>query len=83
VYDVAWSPIHPALFAAVDGTGRLDLWNLNKDTEVRKIAVLRIRDVYPGSDFFSIPDPIFFHPGYASENLSILTQKIVSNLSET
>lgn len=34
VYDVQWSPIHPALFAAVDGTGRLDLWNLNHDTEV-------------------------------------------------
>ena len=34
VYDVAWSPIHPAMFACVDGTGRLDLWNLNKDTEV-------------------------------------------------
>uniref|UniRef100_A0A1B6CBH8 Cytoplasmic dynein intermediate chain n=1 Tax=Clastoptera arizonana TaxID=38151 RepID=A0A1B6CBH8_9HEMI len=34
VYDVAWSPQHPALFAAVDGTGRLDLWNLNTDTEV-------------------------------------------------
>lgn len=28
VYDVAWSPTHPALFAAVDGNGRLDLWNL-------------------------------------------------------
>lgn len=34
VYDVAWSPSHPALFAAVDGCGRLDLWNLNQDTEV-------------------------------------------------
>lgn len=34
VYDVAWSPVHPALFAAVDGTGRLDLWDLNSDTEV-------------------------------------------------
>lgn len=34
VYDVQWSPVHPALFAAVDGTGRLDLWNLNNDTEV-------------------------------------------------
>lgn len=31
---MAWSPQHPALFAAVDGTGRLDLWNLNADTEV-------------------------------------------------
>ncbi|XP_032222152.2 cytoplasmic dynein 1 intermediate chain 2 [Nematostella vectensis] len=34
IYDVKWSPIHPALFATVDGTGRLDLWNLNSDTEV-------------------------------------------------
>lgn len=34
VYDVAWSPVHPALFATVDGTGRLDLWDLNQDTEV-------------------------------------------------
>ncbi len=40
-------------------------------------TVLRIRDVYPGSNFFSfrirtvaIPDP-----GYASKNLSILTPK--------
>lgn len=30
-----WSPTHPALFACVDGMGRLDLWNLNNDTEVR------------------------------------------------
>ncbi len=29
-----------------------------------------------------IPDPNFFHPGSASKNLSILTQKIVSKLSE-
>jgi len=28
-----------ALFAAVDGTGRLDLWNLNKDTEVASASV--------------------------------------------
>ncbi|XP_056374914.1 cytoplasmic dynein 1 intermediate chain 1 isoform X2 [Hyla sarda] len=34
VYDVMWSPQHPALFACVDGMGRLDLWNLNSDTEV-------------------------------------------------
>lgn len=34
VYDVMWSPVHPAIFAAVDGMGRLDLWNLNNDTEV-------------------------------------------------
>ena len=39
MYDCAWSPQHPALFAAVDGTGRLDLWNLNKDTEVASASV--------------------------------------------
>ena len=39
VYDVAWSPQHPALFATVDGTGNLDLWNLNSDTEVATASV--------------------------------------------
>jgi len=34
VYGVDWSPVHPALFAAVDGTGRIDVWNLNHDVEV-------------------------------------------------
>ncbi|XP_014771176.1 cytoplasmic dynein 1 intermediate chain 2 isoform X30 [Octopus bimaculoides] len=34
VYDVQWSPIHPAMFASVDGMGRLDLWHLNNETEV-------------------------------------------------
>ncbi|KAI9227445.1 MAG: WD40-repeat-containing domain protein [Piptocephalis tieghemiana] len=40
VYDVAWSPTHPALFASVDGTGRLDLWNLNQDTEAPIVSTL-------------------------------------------
>ncbi|XP_012986674.1 cytoplasmic dynein 1 intermediate chain 1 isoform X11 [Esox lucius] len=39
IYDVMWSPVHPALFAAVDGMGRLDLWNLNSDTEVPTASV--------------------------------------------
>uniref|UniRef100_A0A8C1ZD74 Uncharacterized protein n=1 Tax=Cyprinus carpio TaxID=7962 RepID=A0A8C1ZD74_CYPCA len=39
VYDVMWSPVHPSLFAAVDGMGRLDLWNLNDDTEVPTASV--------------------------------------------
>jgi len=34
VYDVQWSPVHPALFASGDGTGKIDLWNINHDTEV-------------------------------------------------
>ncbi|XP_055859663.1 cytoplasmic dynein 1 intermediate chain 2-like isoform X16 [Biomphalaria glabrata] len=39
VYDVRWSPIHPALFASVDGEGRLDLWNLNSETEVPTASI--------------------------------------------
>ncbi|XP_069120970.1 cytoplasmic dynein 1 intermediate chain 2-like isoform X4 [Argopecten irradians] len=39
VYDVQWSPVHPALFASVDGMGRLDLWHLNNDTEVPTATV--------------------------------------------
>ena len=42
VYDVMWSPVHPALFACVDGMGRLDLWNLNNDTEVSCGAGARV-----------------------------------------
>ncbi|XP_065337520.1 cytoplasmic dynein 1 intermediate chain isoform X35 [Cloeon dipterum] len=40
VYDVAWSPTHPALFAAVDGSGKLDLWNLNQETEAPMASVI-------------------------------------------
>ena len=29
-----WSTTHPALFANVDGVGRVDIWNINADTEV-------------------------------------------------
>nr|XP_020471887.1 cytoplasmic dynein 1 intermediate chain 2-like isoform X1 [Monopterus albus] len=39
VYDTMWSPTHPALFACVDLSGRLDLWNLNNDTEVPTATV--------------------------------------------
>ena len=40
VYDVEWSPINPALFATVDGMGKLDLWNLNNDTEVLSLRII-------------------------------------------
>lgn len=33
MYDVQWSPVHPAVFASGDGTGQVDLWNLNKNAE--------------------------------------------------
>lgn len=39
VYDVAWSPIHPSLFASVDGEGRLDLWNLINDSEIPTASI--------------------------------------------
>eukprot|EP01147_Barroeca_monosierra_P002032 gene2032-5105_t len=39
VYDVEWSPVHPALFATADGLGNLDFWDLNHDTEVPYTSV--------------------------------------------
>ena len=40
-----WSPTHPARFACVDGMGRLDVWNLNTDTEVsRKITKIALKN---------------------------------------
>jgi hypothetical protein len=44
----------------------------NPDHISESLAVLRIRDVYPGSEFFSILDP-----GSTSKNLSIFAQEIV------
>lgn len=40
VMDVAWSPVHPALFAAADCKGRLDLWNLNQDLELPAASIV-------------------------------------------
>lgn len=40
VMDVQWSPINPALFATVEVSGRVDLWNLNIDTEVPATSAL-------------------------------------------
>ena len=33
VFDVKWSPTHPSVFAVAEGTGIVDIWNLNKDVE--------------------------------------------------
>ncbi|KZT55832.1 WD40 repeat-like protein [Calocera cornea HHB12733] len=38
VYDVKWHPQHPALFGAVDGSGKFDLWNINADTDVPTVS---------------------------------------------
>jgi dynein intermediate chain len=34
VYDAKWHPTNASLFASVDGSGKLDFWDLNKDVEV-------------------------------------------------
>ena len=34
VFDVKWSPVHPSVFAVAEGTGVVDIWNLNKDIEM-------------------------------------------------
>lgn len=34
LYDIAWSPAHPALFACGDGQANVDLWNINNHTEM-------------------------------------------------
>eukprot|EP01088_Endostelium_zonatum_P020526 TRINITY_DN7616_c0_g1_i1.p1 TRINITY_DN7616_c0_g1~~TRINITY_DN7616_c0_g1_i1.p1 ORF type:complete len:875 (+),score=363.98 TRINITY_DN7616_c0_g1_i1:2490-5114(+) len=41
VYDVKWSPVHPAVWGSVNGAGEMSLWNINEDVEspVVKIGV--------------------------------------------
>ncbi|KAI1133521.1 cytoplasmic dynein-like protein 1 intermediate chain 2 [Nemania abortiva] len=34
VYDAAWSPVHPGVFALVDGAGSLELWDITVETEI-------------------------------------------------
>ncbi|KAF2146578.1 uncharacterized protein K452DRAFT_323718 [Aplosporella prunicola CBS 121167] len=34
VYDARWSPVHPGVFALVDGAGSLEVWDINVDVEV-------------------------------------------------
>ncbi|XP_030388200.1 cytoplasmic dynein 1 intermediate chain-like [Scaptodrosophila lebanonensis] len=41
VMDVAWSPVNPAVFAAIVGCGRLDVWYLNYST-VKPTATITV-----------------------------------------
>ncbi|RYP54891.1 hypothetical protein DL768_000455 [Monosporascus sp. mg162] len=34
VYDAAWSPVRPGVFALVDGAGGLEIWDLAVETEI-------------------------------------------------
>jgi len=45
VYDARWAPTHPAVFATADGSGYLDVWNVNEDTEV---PILKARAAQQG-----------------------------------
>ena len=44
VYDVKWSPVHPAVFATVDASGVLSVWNILESMET---PIGRV-DVCPG-----------------------------------
>ena len=33
IYDVQWSPKHPAVFASVDNAGQVDIWNINQSKD--------------------------------------------------
>ena len=39
VYDVAWNPKMPGVFADVEGSGYLEIWDLNKDMEIPQIRL--------------------------------------------
>ncbi|KAI2616614.1 WD40 repeat-like protein [Hypoxylon sp. NC1633] len=34
IYDAAWSPVRPGVFALVDGAGSLELWDVTVETEI-------------------------------------------------
>ncbi|ORY62261.1 WD40-repeat-containing domain protein [Pseudomassariella vexata] len=34
VYDAAWSPVRPGVFALVDGAGSMEIWDLSVETEI-------------------------------------------------
>jgi dynein intermediate chain len=49
-YDAQWSPVHPSVFAACNGNGQVELWDIVKETEecryridVDKRALSKIR----------------------------------------
>ncbi|KAG4303690.1 hypothetical protein PCANB_000073 [Pneumocystis canis] len=45
VYDVGWSPIRPGIWASVNGSGLLEIWNLDTNTETP------ITQIFPSTTF--------------------------------
>jgi hypothetical protein len=70
VYDVRWHPTHPAVFASVNGVGRMDVWNLNIDTEVRSSPILYNTTHLPILTRFPSHLPPLVHPHVLSTSLS-------------
>eukprot|EP00343_Euplotes_focardii_P000605 CAMPEP_0205799994 /NCGR_PEP_ID=MMETSP0205-20121125/1493_1 /ASSEMBLY_ACC=CAM_ASM_000278 /TAXON_ID=36767 /ORGANISM="Euplotes focardii, Strain TN1" /LENGTH=202 /DNA_ID=CAMNT_0053062319 /DNA_START=59 /DNA_END=663 /DNA_ORIENTATION=- len=38
-YDAQWSPVHPSVFAACNGSGQIELWDIAKETEEARARI--------------------------------------------
>ncbi|KAM3188272.1 hypothetical protein ACTXT7_000588 [Hymenolepis weldensis] len=47
ILNCDWSPSHPALFATVDLSGQLDIWNLNMNSEVPTASTVLSNEAAP------------------------------------
>ena len=61
VYSAKWHPINPFVFATGDGSGYIDLWDLNRDKEIPtfrynlKNAINHIKQIFKNYCIFSAP----------------------------
>ena len=60
IYDAQWSPVHPSVFAACNGNGQIEIWDLAKETEdwvyrheVDKRAINKIKWSHDGKRLLS------------------------------
>ena len=51
-----WSPVHPSVFASVDGDGFIDIWDINKDTESPIIRKKAYEQVAQGAGYREFDD---------------------------
>jgi dynein intermediate chain len=42
VFDASWHTRRPNVFASVDGSGNLEIWDLNQDSEVRTMKETKL-----------------------------------------
>ncbi|KAF5101159.1 hypothetical protein D0Z00_001005 [Geotrichum galactomycetum] len=67
VYDVAWSGFHPAVFASVDGSGHLELWDLARDIEV---PIARVKPSSSASAATTSSTKLSFNDSYLERPLN-------------